>query len=109
MREVPGVVDLNSDMQNKGLQASLAIDRTTASRLGISPKALDDTLYDAFGQRQVSTMYTQLNQYHVVMEVEPELPAEPRRTEISIRARLQGAGAPERLHQLRTANQPSGR
>lgn len=71
MREVPGVVDLNSDMQNKGLQASLAIDRPTASRLGISPKVIDDTLYDAFGQRQVSTMYTQLNQYHVVMEVEP--------------------------------------
>jgi multidrug efflux pump len=71
MRDVPGVVDLNSDMQNKGLQASLAIDRTTASRLGISPKVIDDTLYDAFGQRQVSTMYTQLNQYHVVMGVEP--------------------------------------
>jgi multidrug efflux pump len=71
MREIPGVVDLNSDQQNKGLQASLAIDRTTASRLGISTKSLDDTLYDAFGQRQVSTMYTQLNQYHVVMEVDP--------------------------------------
>src|SRR5262249_7783692 len=71
MHDIPGVVDLNSDQQNKGLQASLAIDRTTASRLGISAKSLDDTLYDAFGQRQVSTMYTQLNQYHVVMEVEP--------------------------------------
>jgi multidrug efflux pump len=71
MREIPGVVDLNSDQQNKGLQASLAIDRPTAARLGISTKNLDDTLYDAFGQRQVSTMYTQLNQYHVVMEVEP--------------------------------------
>ena len=72
MRVIPGVVDVNSDQQDKGLQASLAIDRTTASRMGISTKAIDDTLYDAFGQRQVSTMYTQLNQYHVVMEVDPQ-------------------------------------
>jgi len=72
MRNIPGVVDVNSDQQDKGLQASLVIDRQTASRLGISTKAIDDTLYDAFGQRQVSTMYTQLNQYHVVMEVAPE-------------------------------------
>ncbi|MGO9255734.1 MAG: efflux RND transporter permease subunit [Bryobacteraceae bacterium] len=71
MRQVPGVVDLTSDQQDKGLQASLAIDRATASRLGISAQAIDNTLYDAFGQRQVSTMYTQINQYHVVMEVDP--------------------------------------
>jgi multidrug efflux pump len=72
MRAIPGVVDLNSDQQDKGLQASLAIDRATASRMGISAKDIDDTLYDAFGQRQVSTMYTELNQYHVVMEVDPQ-------------------------------------
>jgi multidrug efflux pump len=72
VKKIPGIVDVNSDQQNKGLQASLKIDRTTASRLGISQKTIDDTLYDAFGQRQVSTMYTQLNQYHVVMEVEPK-------------------------------------
>jgi len=71
MRAIPGVVDINSDQQDKGLQASLVIDRATAARMGISAKAIDDTLYDAFGQRQVSTMYQQLNQYHVVMEVEP--------------------------------------
>jgi multidrug efflux pump len=71
MRNVPGVVDLNSDQQDKGLQASLAIDRATAARMGISAQAIDNTLYDAFGQRQVSTMYTQINQYHVVMEVDP--------------------------------------
>jgi multidrug efflux pump len=65
------LTDVNSDQQNKGLQASLVIDRETASRLGISPQLIDNTLYDAFGQRQVSTMYTPLNQYHVVMEVEP--------------------------------------
>jgi hydrophobe/amphiphile efflux-1 (HAE1) family protein len=71
LREVPGILDVNSDQQNKGLQASLVIDRATASRLGVSPQAIDDTLYSAFGQRQVSIMYTPLNQYHVVMEVEP--------------------------------------
>ncbi len=71
LRNLPQLVDVNSDQQNKGLQASLAIDRATASRLGITPQMIDDTLYDAFGQRPVSTMYQQLNQYHVVMEVEP--------------------------------------
>ena len=72
MRKVPALTDVNSDQQNSGLQASLVYDRPTASRLGITPQMIDDTLYDAFGQRQVSTMYTQLNQYHVVMEVEPQ-------------------------------------
>ena len=70
LRRLPSLTDVNSDQQNKGLQASLVIDRATASRLGITPQMIDDTLYDAFGQRQVSTMYTQLNQYHVVMQVE---------------------------------------
>ena len=72
LQTLPGLVDVNSDQQNRGLQASLVIDRDTAARLGITPQMIDDTLYDAFGQRQVSTMYTQLNQYHVVMEVAPE-------------------------------------
>jgi len=71
LREIPGIVDVNSDQQDQGLQAMLSIDRSTASRLGVSPQAIDDTLYSAFGQRQVSIMYTTLNQYHVVMEVEP--------------------------------------
>ena len=71
LRTIPQVVDVSSDQQSKGLQATLMIDRATASRLGISPKVIDDTLYDAFGQRQVSITYTLLNQYHVVMEVEP--------------------------------------
>ena len=71
LRGLPQLADVNSDQQNKGLQASLVIDRATASRLGITPQLIDATLYDAFGQRQVSTMYEQLNQYHVVMEVEP--------------------------------------
>jgi multidrug efflux pump len=70
MRGLPELRDINSDQQTKGLQATLVIDRDTASRLGISPSTIDNTLYDAFGQRQVSTIYTQLNQYHVVQEVD---------------------------------------
>jgi multidrug efflux pump len=72
LKTVPGLLDVNSDQQNKGLQAGLVIDRATAARLGITTQMIDNTLYDAFGQRQVSTMYTELNQYHVVLEVEPE-------------------------------------
>ncbi|MFI5378556.1 MAG: multidrug efflux RND transporter permease subunit [Tepidisphaerales bacterium] len=77
MRTLPGLTDLSSDQQNGGLQAALAIDRPTASRLGVSTQMIDDTLYDAFGQRQVSTIYTQLNQYHVVMEVDPQFNQNP--------------------------------
>jgi multidrug efflux pump len=73
LRDIPGVVDSNSDQQNRGLQADVTIDRAAASRLLITPQQIDDALYDAFGQRQVSTMYTNLNQYHVVMESDPEL------------------------------------
>ena len=69
---LPGLTDVNSDQQIHGLQARLTYDRTTASRLNISAQDLDNISYDAFGQRQVSTMYTQLNQYHVVMEASPE-------------------------------------
>ena len=71
LRTLHVLADVNTDQQNQGLQTSLVIDRATASRLGITPQMIDDTLYDAFGQRQVSTIYTQLNQYHVVLEVEP--------------------------------------
>lgn len=72
MRRLPGFTDVNSDQQNAGLQATLTYDRQTAARLGLSAQLIDQTLYDAFGQRQVSTMFTALNQYHVVMEVDPE-------------------------------------
>jgi multidrug efflux pump len=77
MRALPELRDQNSDQQDKGLQAKLVIDRDTASRLGISPQTLDNALYDAFGQRQVSTMYRPLNQYHVVMEVAPQFQQTP--------------------------------
>jgi multidrug efflux pump len=69
LKTLPGLTDVNSDQQDKGLQASLLIDRNTATRLGITAKQIDATLYDAFGQSQVSTMYSQINQYHVVMNV----------------------------------------
>jgi multidrug efflux pump len=72
LRRLKELTDVNSDQQNRGLQANLTIDRTTASRLGLTPKVMDDYLYDAFGQRQVSTIYTPLNQYHVIMEVAPK-------------------------------------
>jgi len=77
LQTVPQLRDVASDQQNNGLQANLIIDRDTASRLGILPQAIDDTLYDAFGQRQVSTMFTQLNQYHVVLEVDPQFRVTP--------------------------------
>jgi multidrug efflux pump len=72
LRTLPQLADVNSDQQDRGLAAGLQIDRPTASRMGISAQMVDDTLYDAFGQRQVSIIYTQLNQYHVVMEVAPQ-------------------------------------
>jgi multidrug efflux pump len=72
MRKMKELRDVSSDQQDRGLEVPLTIDRATAARLGVTTKMIDDTLYDAFGQRQVSTIYTTLNQYHVVMEVAPE-------------------------------------
>ncbi len=77
LRKLPSMRDVATDQQNGGLKAELVIDRDTASRLGILPQAIDDTLYDAFGQRQVSTIFTQLNQYHVVLEVDPQFSQNP--------------------------------
>jgi multidrug efflux pump len=72
LRDLPELRDVSSDQQDAGLQVPLTIDRATAARLGVSTRLIDETLYSAFGQRQVSTIYTSLNQYHVVMEVAPE-------------------------------------
>ena len=72
LKSIPIIVDVNSDQQNRGLQSMVTYDRDTAARFGISPQLIDNTLYDAFGQRQVSTMYKSLNQYHVVMEAAPQ-------------------------------------
>jgi multidrug efflux pump len=72
LKSVRIIADVNSDQQNKGLQSLVTYDRKTAARFGIAPQLIDDTLYDAFGQRQVSVMYTSLNQYHIIMELAPE-------------------------------------
>ena len=77
LRTLPELRDVASDQQNGGLRAELVIDRDTAARFGILPQTIDDTLYDAFGQRQVSTIFTQLNQYHVVLEVGSQFQNDP--------------------------------
>lgn len=77
LQDLPELRDVSSDQQDRGLSSLLHIDRSTASRLGITPQLIAETLYDAFGQRQVSTMFTQLNQYRVVLEVMPEFQSGP--------------------------------
>jgi multidrug efflux pump len=77
LKQLPELEDVATDQQMGGLAVSLVIDRVTASRLGIAPSTIDNTLYDAFGQRQISTMYTQVNQYHVVLESEPQFQKNP--------------------------------
>ena len=77
LRQLPQLRDVNTDQQNRGLEAKVVIDRDTAARLGIQPAAIDAALYQAFGQSQVSTIYEQLNQYHVVMEVDPRYQQTP--------------------------------
>ena len=77
LKQLPELEDVATDQQMGGLAVSLNIDRITASRLGIAPTTIDNTLYDAFGQRQINTMYTQLNQYHVILESEPQFQLDP--------------------------------
>jgi len=77
LKELPELADVVTDQQLGGAAESLAIDRATASRFGVTPATLDNTLYDAFGQRQVNTMYTQLNQYHVILEADPKFQSNP--------------------------------
>jgi multidrug efflux pump len=77
LKTLPALRNVATDQQNRGQQEHVVIDRLTASRLGITPNLIDNTLYDAFGQRQVSTIFTQLNQYHVVLEVAPEFQNSP--------------------------------
>ena len=88
---------MSSDQQDKGLRVSVAIDRSTASRLGITPQLIDDTLYDAFGQRQVSTIFTQLNQYRVILAVKPDFQQGPGSLQtIYLRSASGRTGAAER-------------
>src|SRR5205823_5982468 len=77
LRSLPQLQDVASDLQNQGLQAYVVIDRDTAGRLGVTPAAIDNALYDAFGQRLISTIYTQASQYRVVLEVMPEFQRGP--------------------------------
>jgi len=77
LKQLPEIEDVATDQQMGGLAIDLVIDRATASRLGIAPTTIDNTLYDAFGQRQINTMYTQLNQYHVILEAEPQFQLDP--------------------------------
>ena len=77
LKQLPEIEDVATDQQLGGLAVSLVIDRVTASRLGVAPTTIDNTLYDAFGQRQINTMYTQLNQYHVILEGEPQFQQDP--------------------------------
>ena len=76
LKKLPQLKDVATDQQSAGLQLDVVVDRDTASRMGITMQVIDSTLYDAFGQRQVATNYTQLNQYRVVMEVMPEFSAQ---------------------------------
>ena len=89
LKKLPALRDVATDQLTDGLAASLVIDRETASRLGISPQMIDQTLYDAFGQRQVTTLYTQLNQYHVVLETMPNFQTDPKKLQsIYVRSAL---------------------
>jgi multidrug efflux pump len=89
LHTIPELRDLATDQQTSGLAASLVIDRVTASRMGITPQAVDQALYDAFGQRQVSTLYTQLNQYHIILETQPDFQKNPAKLQdIYIRSAL---------------------
>jgi multidrug efflux pump len=97
LRQLPELEDVATDQQPGGLAVALAIDRATASRLGIAPTTIDNTLYDAFGQRQVNTMYTQLNQYHVILESEPQFQLDPNKLNklyIQANAAVGTSGAP---------------
>jgi len=92
LRTLPQLSDVATDQQTFGAQAKLAIDRVTASRLGITPQAIDNVLYDAFGQRQVTTLFTELNQYHLVLEALPEFQKDPAKlNEIYVKSTSGGA------------------
>ncbi len=93
LRHTPGFVDVNTDQQNNGLQALLTYDRATAARLGITPQSLDSTLYHAFGQSEISTIYTELNQYYVVMEAAPKYWQAPQGLRYTYLIPSSGAGA----------------
>ncbi len=104
LKKEPALADVASDLQDRGLQAYLAIDRDAASRLGVSVSAIDDALYDAFGQRLISTIYTQANQYRVVLEAAPRYQIGPEALEqIHVTAANATGGAVRRGNARRAA------
>ena len=108
LRALPELRDVASDQQDQGLETSIRIDRNTASRLGITPQMIDDALYNAFGQRQISTIFTQLNQYRVVLEVKPEFRQDPDALkQIYLRVGRRAAGAALDVHHHRGAGHPA--
>jgi multidrug efflux pump len=94
LKAIPELADVASDLQTRGQQLSLSIDRGTAARLGITPQAIDNALYDSFGQRQVSTVFTQLNQYHIILEVDPSFQTGPSKLDDVYLKSLSGAPVP---------------
>ena len=90
VKQVPGVTDVSTDREPGGLQANVVIDRTAAARLGVRIQDIDNALNDAFSQRQISTIYTQRNQYRVVLEVDPQVPARSLRPQPHLRRRANG-------------------
>jgi multidrug efflux pump len=94
LQGLPQLRDVATDQQTSGLAASLVIDRVTASRMGITPQMIDETLYDAFGQREISTLYTQLNQYHVILETLPQFQHNPAKLQdIYVRSAMAATGS----------------
>src|SRR5205823_6339249 len=92
LQALPELREVATDQQTRGSQASLVIDRVTASRLGLAPQAIEDTPYDAFGQRPISTPFTHLNQYHVILETMPEFQRNPSKLhDIYVRSASGGA------------------
>jgi multidrug efflux pump len=109
LKTLPELRDVATDQQTQGLAATLVIDRVTASRMGITPQVIDETLYDAFGQRQVSTLYTQLNQYHVVLETMPDFQNNPAKlNDIYVRSALAPVTSTTTGTQVITATTASG-
>jgi multidrug efflux pump len=109
LKQLPQLADVVTDQQLNGKAESLVIDRATASRFGITPQTIDNTLYDAFGQRQINTLYTQLNQYHVILEAEPKFQLDPRALQdIYIQSALTSSGSTSTSGGGNTAGSSSG-
>jgi multidrug efflux pump len=107
LKEIPVLADVASDLQNKGLRTEVTYDRETAARVGITAQNIDDALYDAYGQRQVSTLFTQLNQYHVILEVDPRFQRHPSRLgDIYIRSTAGGQVPLNTFTKITTTSMP---